>query len=148
MPIYLPHSESFSCPFRPLYPTTSVSHLCRHHQTTQIFFQVLAFLNLNVPLLWSCSLKHFVVFHATLCTTGRSGINLVQVALVCTSLLMQLQPGSLSIEFSRQEFRSELPFPSREMLAPQSLNIRLLHLLLWLADSLPQCHLGSPCYGQ
>ena len=47
----------------------------------------------------------------------------------------------LSMEFSRQEHWSRLPFPPlRDLLGPGS----VLHLLHWQADSLPLCHLGSP----
>ena len=46
----------------------------------------------------------------------------------------------LSMEFSRQEYWSELPFPTLGDLPTQGLN---LCLLLWQADSLPLCHLRS-----
>ena len=51
----------------------------------------------------------------------------------------------LSMEFSRQEYWSGLPFPISEGLPNQGLNLHLLHLLQdWQAESLPLCHLGSP----
>ena len=50
----------------------------------------------------------------------------------------------LSMEFSRQEHWSELPFPPPEELPIQGLNLCLLHLLHWQAESLPLSHLGSP----
>ena len=46
----------------------------------------------------------------------------------------------LSMEFSRQEYWSGLPFPSPGILAQES-NLRLLY---WQADSLPLSHQGSP----
>jgi len=58
-----------------------------------------------------------------------------------------LQPhglASLPIEFSRQEYWCALPFPSPGDLPNQGSNLHLLHLLNWLANSLPLCHLGSP----
>ena len=50
----------------------------------------------------------------------------------------------LSTGFSRQEFWSGLPFPSPRGIFPaQGLNLCLLHLLHWQADSWPLHHLGS-----
>ena len=45
--------------------------------------------------------------------------------------------ASLSVEFSRQEYCSGLPFPSPGMFPPQRLNPLLLDLLHWQADYLP-----------
>ena len=50
----------------------------------------------------------------------------------------------LSIEFSRQEFWSELSFPTPGISPIQGLNPGLLCLLHWQADSLPVCYLRSP----
>ena len=47
----------------------------------------------------------------------------------------------LSVGFSRQGYRSGLPFPSPGDLLTQGSNLRLLH---WQVDSLPLSHLGSP----
>ena len=47
----------------------------------------------------------------------------------------------LSMEFSWQEYWSELPFPTPGDLPNQGSNPSLLH---WQEDSLPLCHLGSP----
>ena len=49
----------------------------------------------------------------------------------------------LSMELSRQEYWSGLPFPPG-ILSNQGLNPHLLYLLHWQADSLPLSHLGSP----
>ena len=49
----------------------------------------------------------------------------------------------LSMEFSRQEYSSGLPFPSPGDLPTQGPNPCLWCLLHWQADSLPLCHLGS-----
>ena len=43
----------------------------------------------------------------------------------------------LSIEFSRQEYWSRLPFPSPRIFLTQGSNPCLLHLLHWQVDSLP-----------
>ena len=48
----------------------------------------------------------------------------------------------LSMEFSRQEYWSALPFPPPGDLPDGE--IQLLRLLHWQADSLPLCYLGSP----
>ena len=55
----------------------------------------------------------------------------------------------LSMSFPRQEHWSG-SIPLLQGIFPtQGLNPGLLHLLHWQADSLPQCHLGSPrCYGK
>ena len=50
----------------------------------------------------------------------------------------------LSMEFSRQEYWSGLPFPSPEDLPTQGLNTCLLCFLHWQVDPLPLHHLGSP----
>ena len=52
-------------------------------------------------------------------------------------------PGSLSMEFSRWEYWSELSFPSPRDLPDQGLNLCLLHLLHWQADSLPLAPPGN-----
>ena len=49
----------------------------------------------------------------------------------------------LSMEFSRQEYWSGLPFLFQGIFPTQGLNSCLLHLLQWQADSLPLPHLGS-----
>ena len=49
----------------------------------------------------------------------------------------------LSMELSRQEYWSGLPFPPG-ILSNQGLNPHILYLLHWQADSLPLSHLGSP----
>ena len=46
--------------------------------------------------------------------------------------------------FSRQEFWSDLPRPPPGDLPHSGLNLRLLHLLHWQADSLPPRYLESP----
>ena len=51
--------------------------------------------------------------------------------------------ASLSIEFSRQEYWSELLFPTPGDPNP-GIKPPLLSLLHWQADSLPLYHLGSP----
>ena len=43
----------------------------------------------------------------------------------------------LSMEFSRQEYWSELPFLLQRILLTQGLNLHLLRLLHWQVDSLP-----------
>ena len=50
----------------------------------------------------------------------------------------------LSMEFSRQEYWSGLPFPTQWIFPAQGLNLHLLHLLPWQVDSLSLHHLGSP----
>ena len=49
----------------------------------------------------------------------------------------------LSMEFSRQEYWSRMPFPTPGDLLTQKSNSGLLHLPHWQADSLPLCHLRS-----
>ena len=50
----------------------------------------------------------------------------------------------LSMEFSRQEYWSGLPFPPSGDLPTQGSNLRLLQLLHCQVGSLPLAHLGSP----
>ena len=69
---------------------------------------------------------------------------------VCSILSNSVTPWTaachppLSMEFSRQEYWSGLPFPTPGDLPTQGLNLRLLH---WQADSLSLSHLGSPHVG-
>ena len=50
----------------------------------------------------------------------------------------------LSMEFSRQEYWSGLPFPPPGIFVIQGLNpCLLLHLLHWKVGSLPLCYLGN-----
>ena len=51
----------------------------------------------------------------------------------------------LSMEFSRQKYWSGLPFPTPKDLPEPGLNLHLLCLLHWQADSFPLCYLGDPC---
>ena len=69
-----------------------------------------------------------------LCVVTQSGPTL------CSPWTVVFQ-ASLSIKFSRQEFWSELPFPTQGIVQTQGSNSHLLHLLLWQTDSLP---LASP----
>ena len=64
--------------------------------------------------------------HPTLCDTW--------------SIVHQTPP---SMGIARQEHRSGLPFSPPGDLSTQGLNICLLHLLHWQADSLPLCHLEA-----
>ena len=50
----------------------------------------------------------------------------------------------LSMEFSRQEYWSKLPFPTPGDLPHQGSNLHLLCLLHWQVDSSPLHHLGNP----
>ena len=53
-------------------------------------------------------------------------------------------PLAIDIEFPRQNYWSELPFPTLADPFNQGSNQHLLHFLHWQADSLPVCHLESP----
>ena len=55
---------------------------------------------------------------------------------------------SLGFSFSKQEYWSKLPLPSPGVFPTQGLNLGLLHLLPWQADSLPLSHLGSQREGE
>jgi len=73
---------------------------------------------------------------------------------VCAQLLSRIrlsatpwtvaQQAPLSVEFSRQEYWSGLPFPTQGIFPSQGANSHLLHLLHWQAGFLPLRHLGSP----
>ena len=55
--------------------------------------------------------------------------------------------GPLSMEFSRQDYWSGLPFPTPGHFLIQGSNPHLLSLLHWQVDSLPLSHLGSSTMG-
>ena len=64
---------------------------------------------------------------------------------LCTTLWTVACQVSLSMEFSRQEYWSGLPFLTpRDFPLTLGLNPHLLCLLHWQVDSLPLCHLGIP----
>ena len=50
----------------------------------------------------------------------------------------------LSMEFSRQEYWSRLPFLFQGIFLTKGSKLHLLRLLHWQADSLPLHYLGSP----
>ena len=52
----------------------------------------------------------------------------------------------LSMEFSRQQYWSELPFPSLGDLPDPGISLSLLHLFHWQVCYLPLCHPGSPYF--
>ena len=52
----------------------------------------------------------------------------------------------LSMGFSRQEYWGGLPFPPPGDLPDPGIELHLLHILCWQADSLPLSHLGKPIY--
>ena len=66
---------------------------------------------------------------------------------VCVSVMSDLvtplavaHQTPLSMECSRQEYWSRLPFPRPGIFPTQGLSLSLLHLLHWQADSLPLSH--------
>ena len=65
---------------------------------------------------------------------------------VCSLVLTLYNPAdcrcqaSLSLEFSRQEYWSRLPFPTPGGLRDQGINLLTMCLLHWQADSLPLSH--------
>ena len=65
-------------------------------------------------------------------------LNHVQLFAISWTIVCQ---APLSMEFSRQEYWSGLPFPSPGDLPTQRLNPGILH---WQADSLSLSHQGSP----
>ena len=64
------------------------------------------------------------------------------VQLFAATYIVALQ-APLSMEFSRQEYWSGLPSPTPGDLPSPGIELHLLHLLHWQADSLPLCHLGA-----
>ena len=86
------------------------------------------------------------------CSLPDSSVHVIIQARILEKLVTQSCPtlwdssdciarqAPLSKEFSRQEYWSELPFPSPAYFPTQGLNPRLLHPK---ADSLPLSHLGS-----
>ena len=50
----------------------------------------------------------------------------------------------LSIEISRQDYWSKLPFPTQGDLPDPGIKLSLLHLLHWQVDSLPLVPPGKP----
>ena len=54
----------------------------------------------------------------------------------------------LPMGFHRQEYWSGVPFPSPCIFLTQGLNLCLLSLLHWQADSMPLVPRVKPCYNQ
>ena len=67
--------------------------------------------------------------------------SLSHVPLFATSWAVACQ-APMSMAPSRQEYWSELPFPTQRLFPTQGLNLCLLCLLQWQADSSPHSHLG------
>ena len=84
------------------------------------------------------SKKHILSVFVSACIHSLSCVRLF----VTPSTVAYQAP--LSMEFSKKEYWSWLPFPSPEDLPNQWWNQRLLH---WQAHSSPQHHLGSPFVG-
>ena len=61
--------------------------------------------------------------------------------LLCPWNFLGKNQTPLSMEFFRQEYWSRLPLPPPGIFPIQGLNLHLLHLLHWQADSLALCHL-------
>jgi len=72
-----------------------------------------------------------------------SAQSLSRVRLFATPWTVVCQ-APLLMGFSRQEYWSGLPFSPPEIFSTQGLNMRLLCLLHWQADSLPLSRLRSP----
>ena len=62
---------------------------------------------------------------------------------MCLTQSCLAHQAPLSMEFSRQEYWSGLPFPPLGIFSIHGLNPRLLCLLHWQADSLSLHHLES-----
>ena len=77
--------------------------------------------------------------HTCLCTVMSNSLQLHG--------LFVAQQAPLSMEFSRQEYWSGLPFPTPGDLPDPGIEPVSLHLLHWRVDSLPLQHLGSPTKG-
>ena len=56
----------------------------------------------------------------------------------------RVHQAPLSVEFSKQEYWSGLPFPTPVDIPAQGSNLNLFPLLHWQAISLPLHHLGGP----
>ena len=74
---------------------------------------------------------------------GGGGVQLLSCVQLFAVPWTIARPVPLSVRFSRQEYWSGWPFP-QGILLTQGLNLCLLHLLHWQADSLLLSHLGSP----
>ena len=81
-------------------------------------------------------LKHMIFFF--LCSAQI--LSCVQLSVTSWTVAHQ---APLSMGFPRQEYQSELPFPSPEDLLDPEIEPES-HLLHWQLDSLPLHHLGSP----
>ena len=71
-------------------------------------------------------------------------VHLLQLCLTLGDTWTVSHHATLSTGFSRQEYWSELPFPSQgESSRPRDQTSSLLCLLHWQVDALPLSHLGS-----
>ena len=86
-------------------------------------------------------------------TGTKVGNNVITAALLCVHALSYLTfvtagtvdcQAPLSMEFTRQEYWSELPLPTPKILGIFSTQGSNPHLLHWKVDSLPLHHLGNP----
>ena len=89
---------------------------------------------------WTFCLPNHIVWKWQWCWKLKS---LTYVQLFVTTWTVACQ-APLSMEFSRQEYWSGLPFPTSGVFSTQGSNPHLLRLLHWQEDSLPLSHLGIP----
>ena len=84
----------------------------------------------------------------TLFLLGTSGTDLQSLVLSPVQLFVipwtGAQQAPMNMGFFRQDYGSELLFPTPEDLPDQGSNLSLLFLLKWQVDSLTLRHLGSP----
>ena len=83
-----------------------------------------------------------------------SDLFIVHLSFVCVCVLSRVRlfatpwtvthQAPLSVDFSRQEYLSGLPFQLQGIFLAQGSNLCLLHHLHWQVDSLPLSHRGSP----
>ena len=70
--------------------------------------------------------------------------SLSRVGLFVTLWTVVAHQAPVSMEFSRQEYWSRLPFPTPGNFPDPGIETASLHLFHQQASSLPLCHLGSP----
>ena len=81
-------------------------------------------------------------FFYSVSSSSRSAVLICAIVFDSATPWTVAHQAPLSIELSRQEYWSRLPFPTPGNLSNPGLNLCLLH---WQADSLPRCHLRK-CY--
>ena len=104
----------------------------------------------SLPHFFLCYLRNYLIFVSQsplLKNRGASVLSRFSHVQLCVTPWSIAHPAPLSMEFSRHEYWSVLPFPSPGIFLNQGSNLSLLHHLHWQVGSLPVAQTGKIGWG-